>query len=143
MSVKQISVFLENKKGRLAEVTRILSRERINIRALALADTADFGVLRIIVNDPDKCLAVLKAASFVAQVTEVMAVEVQDKPGGLSHILEVLDGENVNVEYMYAYVEKSRDNAVVICKINDRSRALDVLAKHDIATLSGEELKVL
>jgi hypothetical protein len=143
MSVKQISVFLENKKGRLAEVTRILSRERINIRALSLADTADFGVLRIIVNDSDKCLAALKAASFVAQVTEVMAVEVQDKPGGLSRILEVLDGENVNVEYMYAYVEKSRDNAIVICKINDRSRAMDVLAKHDIATLSSEELNAL
>jgi hypothetical protein len=143
MSVKQISVFLENKKGRLAEVTRILSQERINIRALSLADTADFGVLRIIVNDPDRCLAVLKAASFVAQVTEVMAVEVEDKPGGLSRILEVLDGENVNVEYMYAYVEKSRENAIVICKINDRSRALDVLAKHGITTISGEQLKAL
>ncbi len=143
MSVKQISVFLENKKGRLAEVTRILSQERINIRALSLADTADFGVLRIIVNDPDRCLAVLKAASFVAQVTEVMAVEVEDKPGGLSRILEVLDSENVNVEYMYAYVEKTKENAIVICKINDRSRALDVLAKHGISTIRGEDLKAL
>ncbi len=143
MSVKQISVFLENKKGRLAEVTRILSQERINIRALSLADTADFGVLRIIVNDPDRCLAVLKGASFVAQVTEVLAVEVEDKPGGLSRILEVLDSENVNVEYMYAYVEKTRENAIVICKINDRSRALDVLAKHGISTISGEKLKTL
>jgi hypothetical protein len=143
MSVKQISVFLENKKGRLAEVTRILSGERINIRALSLADTADFGVLRIIVNDPEKCLTALKAASFVAQVTEVIAVEVQDKPGGLSRILEVLDSENVNVEYMYAYVEKTRDNAIVICKINDRNRALDVLAKHGISTIRGEDLKAL
>jgi hypothetical protein len=143
MSVRQISVFLENKKGRLAEVTRILSKERINIRALSLADTADFGVLRIIVNDPDRCLSVLKQASFVAQVTEVMAVEVEDSPGGLSRILEVLDGENVNVEYMYAYVEKRSDNAIVICKINDRKRALDVLAKHAISTLNGEQLSAL
>jgi hypothetical protein len=143
MSVKQISVFLENKKGRLAEVTRVLSREKINIRALSLADTADFGVLRIIVNNPERCLSVLKSGGFVAQVTEVVAVEVQDKPGGLSRILEVLDAENVNVEYMYAYVEKTKDNAVVICKIDDRERALTVLAKNDIPTVNGEVLKTL
>jgi hypothetical protein len=143
MSVKQISVFLENSKGRLAEVTRTLSHEKINIRALSLADTADFGVLRIIVNNPDRCLAVLKGKGFVAQVTEVIAVEVEDKPGGLAHILEVLDQDNVNVEYMYAYVEKSRDNAVVICKIDDRDRALQVLEKNGIATIGAEGLKAL
>jgi hypothetical protein len=143
MSVKQISVFLENKKGRLAEVTQVLSKERINIRALSLADTADFGVLRIIVNNPEKCLGVLKSNGFVAQVTEVIAVEVADEPGGLARILEVLDGENVNVEYMYAYVEKRRDNAIVICKIDDRERALAVLAKNGFTTISGEALKTL
>ncbi len=143
MSVKQISVFLENKKGRLAEVTRTLSTERINIRALSLADTADFGVLRIIVDDPDRCLAVLKSGGFVAQVTEVIAVEAEDKPGGLARVLEVLDRENVNVEYMYAYVEKNKDNAIVICKIDDRERALEVLAKSGISTLNAEALKAL
>jgi hypothetical protein len=143
MSVKQISVFLENKKGRLAEVTQTLSREKINIRALSLADTADFGVLRIIVNNPERCLAVLKANSFVAQVTEVIAIEVEDKPGGLARILEVLDQDNVNVEYMYAYVEKTRENAIVICKIDDRERALQVLEKNGIAIVRAEELKAL
>ena len=143
MSVKQISVFLENKKGRLAEVTQTHSREKINIRALSLADTADFGVLRIIVNNPERCLAVLKANSFVAQVTEVIAVEVEDKPGGLARILEVLDQDNVNVEYMYAYVEKTRENAIVICKIDDRERALQVLEKNGIAIVRAEELKAL
>ncbi len=143
MSVKQISVFLENKKGRLAEVTQTLAREKINIRALSLADTADFGVLRIIVNNPERCLTALKAASFVAQVTEVIAVEVEDAPGGLARILEVLDRDDVNVEYMYAYVEKSRDNAVVICKLDDRERALQVLEKNGIATLGAEALKAL
>jgi hypothetical protein len=143
MSVKQISVFLENKKGRLAEVTKTLSHEKINIRALSLADTADFGVLRIIVDNPDRSLAVLKTHGFVAQVTEVIAVEVEDKPGGLSRILEVLDQDNVNVEYMYAYVEKSRENAIVICRIDDRERALQILQKNDIATLSAEALKAL
>jgi hypothetical protein len=143
MSVKQISVFLENKKGRLAEVTRTLSTEGINIRALSLADTADFGVMRIIVNDPVKCLAVLKTNGFVAQVTEVIAVEVEDTPGGLARILEVLDRDSVNVEYMYAYVEKTRENAIVICKIDDRERALKVLAANRIATLDAEALKAL
>ena len=143
MSVKQISVFLENKKGRLAEVTQTLSREKINIRALSLADTADFGVLRIIVNNPERCLAVLKANSFFAQVTEVIAVELEDKPGGLARILEVLDQDNVNVEYMYAYVEKTRENAIVICKIDDRERALQVLEKNGIAIVRAEELKAL
>ena len=143
MSVKQISVFLENKKGRLAEVTQTLAREKVNIRALSLADTADFGVLRIIVNNPERCLAALKAQSFVAQVTEVIAVEVEDTPGGLSRILEVLDRDNVNVEYMYAYVEKSRDNAIVICKIDDRERALQVLEKNGITTIGAEALKAL
>lgn len=143
MSVKQISVFLENKKGRLAEVTKTLSHEKINIRALSLADTADFGVLRIIVDNPEKSLTVLKSHGFVAQVTEVIAVEVEDRPGGLSQILEVLDQDNVNVEYMYAYVEKSRENAIVICRIDDRERALQILEKNGIATLSAEALKAL
>jgi hypothetical protein len=143
MSVRQISVFLENKKGRLAEVTHTLARQKINIRALALADTADFGVLRIIVHNPERCLAVLKDGGFVAQVTEVLAVEVEDAPGGLARILEVLDAENVNVEYMYAYVEKSRDNAIVICKIDDRERALQVLEKNGISTVNAEALKAL
>jgi hypothetical protein len=143
MSVKQISVFLENKKGRLAEVTMSLSREKINIRALSLADTADFGVLRIIVDSPDRAVAALKARGFVAQVTEVIAVEVEDRPGGLARILEVLDQDNVNVEYMYAYVEKTKNNAIVICRIDDRERALQVLEKHGIATLNAEALKAL
>jgi len=143
MSVKQISIFLENKKGRLAEVTHLLAAEKVNIRALSLADTADFGVLRIIVNDPDACLAVLKASSIVAQVTEVIAVEIEDKPGGLARALAVLDAAGLNVEYMYAYVEKKKDNAIVICKIDDRERALEVLSDKGVATLNAQALKAL
>lgn len=143
MSVRQISIFMENKKGRLAEVTAVLSQEGVNIRALALADTADFGVLRIIVNDPTLCLSVLKAHGFVAQVTEVIAVEVEDKPGGLARIMRVLDQENVNVEYMYAYVEKNKSNAIVVFKIDDRERALAAMAKNSIPTLGEEVLKTL
>ncbi len=143
MSVRQISIFLENKKGRLAEVTRLLAARRINIRALSLADTADFGILRIIVNDPDACLAVLKQNSIIAQVTEVLAVEMEDKPGGLERVLAVLDAAGLNVEYMYAYVEKTKDNAIVICKIDDRERAARVLKEKGIGTLSADALKAL
>jgi hypothetical protein len=140
MSVKQVSIFLENSKGRLAEVTRTLAREKVNIRALSLADTADFGVLRIIVADPERCLSVLKAAGFVAQETRVVAVEVEDRPGGLVRVLEALDAGGVNVEYMYAYVEKSRDNAVVLCKVDDEGKALAALSKAGVPTLSAGEL---
>jgi hypothetical protein len=141
MSVKQISVFLENRAGRLAEVTRTLHAEGINIRAMSLADTADFGVLRIIVPDPDRCLRVLKDAGFVAQETDVLAIEVEDQPGGLHKVLGVLDAAGINVEYMYAYVEKTRDNAIVICRVDERERALEALTKGGIPTLDRDALK--
>ncbi len=141
MSVKQVSIFLENSKGRLAEVTRILAREGIDLRALSLADTSDFGVLRIIVEDPDRCLAVLKDNDYVARVSEVVAVEVEDRPGGMSRILDVLDEAGLNVEYLYAFVAKAGKNAVVICKIDERERALSVLEAKGIRTISSEDLE--
>jgi hypothetical protein len=143
MSVRQISIFLENKKGRLAEVTRLLAARGVNIRALSLADTADFGVLRIIVDDPDACLAALKTNGIIAQVTEVLAVETEDKPGGLSQVLAALEGAGLNVEYMYAYVEKKKANAIVICKIDDKDRAAAVLKENGIGTLNAAALKAL
>jgi len=143
MSVRQISIFLQNTRGRLAEVTGLLAAGGINIRALSLADTADFGVLRIIVSDPDACLAALKASGIIAQVTEVLAVEIEDKPGGLSRVLAALDAAGLNVEYMYAYVEKTRDNAIVICKVDDREQAMRVLEENGIGTLSAEALRAL
>ncbi len=143
MSVRQISIFLQNTKGRLAEVTGLLAARGINIRALSLADTADFGVLRIIVGDPDACLAALKTSGIIAQVTEVLAVEIEDKPGGLSRVLAALDAAGLNVEYMYAYVEKTRDNAIVICKVDDRQHAMRVLEENGIGTLSADALKAL
>ncbi len=143
MSVKQISVFLENKKGRLAELTDTLEREGVNMRALTLADTADFGVVRIIVDDVERCLEVLRAAGFVAQVTEVVAIEVEDKPGGLHRILQVLDAAAINVEYLYAYVEKRKAGAVVICKVDDRGKAVAALQKGGIMALGADVLKGL
>jgi hypothetical protein len=143
MSVKQISVFLENKKGRLADVTRLLTREKINIRALSLADTADFGVLRLIVNDPEACVEVLKAHQFVAQPTEVVAVEVPDRPGGLNGILEVFDTQGVNVEYMYGFVEKKVENAILVFRVEEQAKALDALKASGIRVLSEEMIRAL
>jgi len=106
MKVEQISIFLENKSGRLAEVTDILSRAGVNIRALSLADTADFGILRLIVNQGDLAKQVMKEHGFTVGKTEVVALEVPDRPGGLGEILKILHESGINVEYMYAFVQR-------------------------------------
>jgi hypothetical protein len=138
--VKQISVFLENKAGRLSEVTAILSEAGINIRALSLADTSDFGVLRLIVNNSDKALDALKNNGFSVGVTDVVAVEVTDRPGGLHHILEMLQQAQINVEYMYAFVQQSGKNAVMIFRFDRIDEAIEILQKDGIAIVDGEKL---
>ncbi|MBN1573843.1 MAG: ACT domain-containing protein [Deltaproteobacteria bacterium] len=140
MKVEQISVFLENKSGRLAEVTKILSDGGVNIRALYLADASDFGVLRFIVNDTKKAKEVLQKNNFTVVKTEVIAVEVPDRPGGLAEILEILKKDNINVEYMYAFVERSSDNAVIVFRFDETDKAIDVLTKNNITVLSGERV---
>ena len=114
MKVEQISIFLENKSGRLAEVATVLAGAAINIRALSLADTTDFGILRLIVNDTEKAKQVLKENGFTVGKTEVIAVEVPDRPGGLANILNAMKDKVINVEYMYAFVQKSGGNAIII-----------------------------
>ena len=143
MTIKQISVFLENKKGRLADVTSILSSRKINIRALTLADTTDFGVLRIIVNDTPTCLEVLKTAGFIAQQTEVIAVEMPDQPGGLHGVLSTFDEHDINIEYMYAFVEKKSNNAVVIFKVDEVAEAVEMLRNAEVSILGEDELQQL
>ena len=137
MKVEQISVFLENKAGRLAEVADVLGKEGINIRALSLADTTDFGILRLIVNDREKAKKALKEAGFTVGITQVIAVEVEDKPGGLARILKLLADEGINVEYMYAFVERSSGNAVLIFKFEDLDQAIEVLQSHSVKVIPG------
>ncbi len=138
--VEQISVFLENKAGRLAEVTRILSEAQINIRALSLADTSDFGILRLIVNNNEKAKSELKAHGFTVGKTDVVAVEVSDQPGGLHHILRILQKANVNVEYMYAFVQQSGEDAVLIFRFDNLDEALRVLKENGVKIIKGEKL---
>ena len=138
MKVKQLSIFMENRAGRLAEIARRLGEARINIRALSLADTSDFGILRLIVNDVDKAMKMLRDSGHTVSLTEVVAVEVPDSPGGLASVLEPLRDAGVNVEYMYAFVEKATDKAVVIFRFEDVDAAVKVLAKAKISVLPAE-----
>lgn len=140
MKVEQISIFIENKSGRLAEITRILGEAGINIRALSLADTSDFGILRLIVNDCAKANTVLKESGFTVNMTEVVAVEVPDRPGGLSAILQTLDREAINVEYMYAFVERCGGNAVIIFRFDETEKAITSLKANSFNVLEGNRL---
>ena len=140
MKVEQISIFIENKSGRLAEVSGTLGKAGVNIRALSLADTSDFGILRLIVDDTEKALQVLREQNFTVSKTEIIGVEVPDAPGGLSSILQILDQNKVNVEYMYAFVERSGDNAVIIFRFDNIDEAISVLTRNDINILKGEQL---
>jgi len=140
MKVEQISIFIENKSGRLAEVTRILGEAGVNIRALSLADTSDFGILRLIVDRTDIAKSALKDQGFTVSKTEVVAVEVPDRPKGLCGILEILDRSGVNVEYMYAFVERCGENAVIIFRFDNTEEAIRVLLDNGVTVLEGERI---
>ncbi len=143
MRVEQIAVFLENKSGRLAEITRTLADNDINIRALSVADTADFGILRLIVDKVDKAKEALKANNFTVGKTNVIAVEVPDRTGGLATVLETAVKGGLNVEYMYAFVNKSSENAVVIFRFDDMDKAIAVLQEEKYTILTGEQICAL
>jgi hypothetical protein len=143
MKVEQISIFLENKSGRLAEVTGVLAKAGVNIRALSLADTADFGILRLIVNNSDRAQQILKESGFTVAKTNVIALEVPDSPGGLAGILSTLDKAGINVEYMYAFVQRSGDNAIIIFRFDELDKATRVLQDAGVRVLRSEEVYAL
>ena len=143
MKVSQLSVFLENKSGRLADVTRSLADANINIRALSIADTIDYGLLRLIVNDPAAAKKSLVDAGFTVTLTEVLAIEVPDRPGGLAGIIDILGGSDINIEYMYAFVGKSGKNALVVFRIEKLDEAIAALKAKGVRILTGDELHSL
>lgn len=143
MKIIQISVFLENRKGRLYEVCRLLGEHQISIRALHIAEATDFGVLRMVVDKPDAAQKLLRENNFVANRTDVVAIEVNDRPGGLADILQLLTKEDLNVEYMYAFVEKRSDKALVVFRFDDTEKALALLAAHHISVVRQADLAVL
>ena len=140
MKVEQISIFLENKPGSLEHATRVLHEANVNIRTLSLAETTDFGILRLIVNDVDIANKVLNENGFRVNKTAVVAVEVPDRPGGLHSIMKVLVKENINIEYLYAFVEKSGENAVIIFRFDDPEKAIEVLLAHKFTVVPGKKL---
>ncbi|MBT7260298.1 MAG: ACT domain-containing protein [Desulfobacula sp.] len=143
MFVEQISIFIENKEGRLAEVTGILRDANVNIRALSLADTTDFGVFRLIVNDNDKAEKALKKEGFKVGKTQVLAVEVMDEPGGLNEILDPFLENEINLEYMYAFANPKGKNAIMIFRFDDLDRALKILSEKNIKVFTRQELSNL
>jgi hypothetical protein len=140
MKLKQLSVFLENKPGRLREACAILAENQINLITLSLADTEQFGILRLIVSDSETAKAVLQDAGIVAKITEVIAVEVKDEPGGLSSILEVEEKAGISVEYMYAFTIKSGENAVMIFRFDDMDKAISALQQAGFNVLAADEV---
>ncbi len=140
MRVEQISIFLENKAGRLAEVTAILRDAGVNIRALSLADTTDFGILRLIVNNNETAKDALKKEGFTVGTTDVIAVIVEDTPGGLNNVLDPLTAQGINVEYMYAFANPKGNNAIMIFRFDDLERAISILQDKSIKIIKGEDV---
>lgn len=140
MMIKQISVFIENKKGRLAKITEVLAEAGIDLIALSIADTTNFGIMRCIVNDPDKAITQLKQHGFTASTTEVFVVEVTDEPGGLSGVLKVLDEADISVEYLYSFVRTPSENALILFRVEDIERAIAHLKENGIKLLEAKDV---
>jgi hypothetical protein len=140
MRVEQIAVFLENRSGRLAEITSILAENNINIRALSVADTADFGILRLIVDKVEEAEKALKEKGFTVGKTTVIAVEVPDRTGGLAEVLDCVQKIGLNVEYMYAFVNKTGENAVLIFRFDDMTMAIDSLQANGFTILESSQV---
>ncbi len=136
MALKQISIFLENKSGRLAEVSELISDAGINFRAISIADTADFGILRMIVDKPEDTLKLLDEHGFIARENRVLGVEVADHPGGMAGVMKLFDENNVNIEYLYSSLESGSSNAVIIFKVEDVEHGTKILEKHKIRSIT-------
>ena len=143
MTVKQISVFLENKAGCLAAFTKVLREHNIDMRALSIAETPDFGILRVIVNDTYKAACVLKEAEYIFSITPVLAVEVSDEAGSLYQIVQLLGDNKINQEYTYAFITRKKGQAYMIFRVEDNEKAIDVLEKNGVHIVSQEELDEL
>ncbi len=139
--VEQLSVFLENESGGLADVVDVLARAAVDLRAASIADDPDFGILRLIVNEPDRAAFALKDAGFTVRRTPVVAVEIPDRPGGLATVLNALRG--ISVEYMYAFVRKSGEEAVVVFRFEDPEAATATLRKAGARILEAEDVQQL
>ena len=140
MKLNQLSVFLENKPGRLSEPCKVLADAGVNILTISLADTEQFGILRLIVPDWQKAREALEKAQCVVNVTEVVAVEVEDKPGGLQNVLQAMEGARLNIEYMYAFTFRRENKAIIVFRFEDPNTAVKLLQQKGLKILSSEEV---
>ncbi len=140
MSVKQISAFVENKPGQLARFTDVLTQHGIDMRALSLAETEDFGIVRIITDDSYKTACVLKDEGYIFSITPVIAVEIPDIPGGLNKVLHLLNDKGINIEYTYAFTARKQDVAYMIFRVTDNEAAAEILTKNGISMLNLEDM---
>ena len=140
MLVKQMSVFVENTTGRLADLTRILAENDIDIKASTISDTVDFGILRCIVEDPEKATRILKEHGFTASITEVLAVRIEDKPGGFHKVLQTLSDAQIGVDYIYSTVNSVEGEAIIMMKVEDPKKAIDVLEGKGIKLFCMKDL---
>ena len=143
MTVKQISVFLENRPGALAEFTKVLQKSNIDLRALSLAEHEDFGIVRVIVDSPYNTIQILKEEGYVCSITKVIAVELEDKPGSLVRMLSVLGDNGVNLEYSYAFFGRKAKSAFLILRVEDNEAAIKVLREHGITPVCQDEMEGL
>ncbi len=142
MYIKQISVFIENRTGRLAEFCRLLGDNGIDMIAITIADTTSFGILRAIVSDTDRAVQVLREANYAVTITEVLAVAINDQPGGLASALELLRAHNVNVEYLYSFVRHVGDDCAILFRVDQPEEAVRVFTKNGVRLLSAAEVEV-
>ncbi len=143
MNIKQISVFVENKKGRLAEITEALAKAKVDIRALSIADTTDFGILRLIVDKPDEAAAALKELGVTVSITNVIAIGIEDAPGAFSVPMRLLADAGIDVEYMYAFITRKSERAYVILRVNDNDIAAKILVDKGVELLDEEGFHAL
>ncbi len=141
MFIKQISVFLENKQGRLANVTEILANSGVNLRAMSMADTSDFGILRLIVDDNAKAMAALSDAGFAVSQNDVIAVAFDDEVGAMARTLKIFEDNNINIEYLYVFFAQNDSKVVTVFRVIDTDSAIKVLQEKNICVLSEEDIK--
>ncbi len=137
---EQISVFIENVAGRLKEITGLLKNADIDIKAITIADAPDFGVVRMIVDNTDEALSLLKVAKFITRTTDVVAVKIENKPGSLFNVLNVLEKRNIDIEYLYSYTASPREHAILVFRFDNNESAQKALSNSHISILSTEEL---
>lgn len=141
MGIRQLSIFIENKKGRLTKIAKIISSAGIDIRAISVADTSGFGILRIIVDDPDRAKNVLQKSNIIVSVTDVIAVEIKDKPGEFYRVMSILSDNDIGVEYMYAFISREKNKAFIILKIENEDKAVEVLKDNDVCLLNKNQIQ--